>query len=77
LIGPALNVLLDKFFQLRPQMNLHNHILPHPRSEGRKGDSPGQPSPVSCVWRVSDTISACLERREPGQGHKDRLAYLH
>ena len=28
LVGSALNVLLDQFLQLRPQMNLHYHILP-------------------------------------------------
>lgn len=28
LVGPALNVLLDHFFQLRSQMNLYAHSLP-------------------------------------------------
>src|SRR6266567_2807153 len=30
LVRPTLYVLLDKLFQLRSQMNLHDHILPHP-----------------------------------------------
>ena len=47
LVGPALNVLLDKFFQLRSQMNLHDHILHRPCPEGRKGESPAQPADVS------------------------------
>jgi hypothetical protein len=29
LVGPSLNVLLDHFLQLRPQMDLHDHSLPH------------------------------------------------
>ena len=55
LVGPALDVLLDHFFQRRPQMNLHTHILHHPCPEGRKGESPAQPTAVSRVWRVCPT----------------------
>ncbi len=29
LVGPALNILLDHFFRLTPQMNLHAHSLSH------------------------------------------------
>ena len=38
LVGPALNVLLDHFFQLRPQMNLHVCIL-HQTCSVRRGFS--------------------------------------
>ena len=36
LAGPSLDVLLDHFFQLRPRMNLHGHILPILVQKGEK-----------------------------------------